>query len=204
MRVIAGTNNKHKMEEFEKILQPFNVELIPLSEIGDFEDIEETGKTFEENARIKALAFAKFAASALKNGIPPVIADDSGLEVDALGGRPGIYSARYAENNDARIRKVLQEMTGVNNRTARFVCAIAIAAPSGIIAQVRGEVEGKIGFAPKGSAGFGYDPIFYPDGYDLTFAELGSEIKNGISHRSRALRKAGESLGIYFATGKSP
>lgn len=194
MRIIAGTNNRHKIEEFEEILKAFDVELMPLSEIGDFVDVEETGKTFEENAQIKALAFAKFAESAMKGEIPPVIADDSGLEIDALEGRPGIYSARYAEDNDARIRKVLLEMTGVKNRTARFVCAIAIARQGGILTLLRGEVEGKIGFEPKGSAGFGYDPIFYPEGYDFTFAELGSEIKNGISHRSRALRKAGEFL----------
>ena len=198
MKIIAGTNNRHKIEEFGEILQAFNVELIPLCEIGDFGDVEETGMTFVENAVIKALAFAKFAESKMKNGFPPVIADDSGLEIDALGGRPGIYSARYAENNDARIRKVLQEMMGVKNRTARFVCAIAIAGPGGIMAQVRGEVEGEIGLEPRGSTGFGYDPIFYPKGYDLTFAELGLEIKNGISHRSRALQKAGEFLKKHF------
>lgn len=223
MKILAATNNKHKIEEFRNILKDTGVQIISQEELGkELPDIPEDGDTFEENAKIKALGFAKFAGLT-------VIADDSGLEIRALAGAPGIYSARYAETNDKRIERVLRELEEVkrrngetakrrsnsenliklerwitNNRrpatddydarAARFVCVIALASPEKIISTFRGEVYGRIGFEPRGSGGFGYDPVFIPDGYDKTFAELGADIKDKISHRANALMKLDEFL----------
>ncbi len=233
MKILAATNNKHKIEEFRNILKDTGVRIISQEELGkQLPDIPEDGNTFEENAGIKALGFAKFADMT-------VIADDSGLEIRALDGAPGIYSARYAETNEKRIERVLRELKEVNrrtgesavakklwrtqtekqrsnpernnessdwrlttddsrlttDRTARFVCVIALASPEKVIATFRGEVYGRIGYEPKGCGGFGYDPVFIPDGYDRTFAELGSDIKDKISHRANALKK----LDAYLA-----
>ncbi|MFA6290686.1 MAG: non-canonical purine NTP pyrophosphatase [Victivallales bacterium] len=230
MKILAATNNKHKIGEFRNILKDTGVEIISQEELGkQLPDIPEDGKTFEENAGIKALGFAKFADMT-------VIADDSGLEIRALDGAPGIYSARYAETNEKRIERVLRELEEVNrrigetanrslnsensykignwqsaienlktdnerlatsdfnDRAARFVCVIALASPEKVIATFRGEVYGRIGYEPKGCGGFGYDPVFIPDGYDRTFAELGSDIKDKISHRANALKKLDEYL----------
>ena len=218
MKILAATNNKHKVEEFRNILKDTGVQIISQEELGkELPDIPEDGETFEENAGIKALGFAKFADLT-------VIADDSGLEIKALDGAPGIYSARYAETNDKRIARVLRELERTSGRTgesakrradaekrpksgswqsaienvpdrvARFVCVIALANPEKVIATFRGEVYGRIGYEPKGSGGFGYDPVFIPDGYDKTFAELGADIKDKISHRANALKKLDEYL----------
>lgn len=197
MKILAATNNKHKIDEFRSILANAGFELVSPDSLGrEVPDIPEDGSTFEENAAIKALGFAKFAGMT-------VIADDSGLEISALDNAPGIYSARYAETNDKRIERVLTELEEVKRRTgdslgrsARFVCVIALAVPGKVIATFRGEVYGRIGFEARGAGGFGYDPVFIPDGYDKTFAELGSETKDKISHRANALVKMKEYLDI--------
>ena len=191
MKFLAATGNLHKIEEFKQILGPLGITFVSPAEIGGIPEINETGKTFEENASLKALEAANFAKM-------KVFADDSGLEVEDLDNAPGIYSARYADNNNGRIKRVLQELEKIESRLgeierkARFVCVIAIAEPRNIIKTFRGEVYGKIIRSPRGNAGFGYDPIFQPDGFDQTFAELSPGIKDSISHRANALKKAAD------------
>ncbi len=182
-RVVAATTNKHKLEEFKKLLHDQKAEIVGLDSYPDMPETEETGKTFKENAEIKALAASAYCDV-------PAFADDSGLEVEALNGAPGIYSARYADTPAARIERVLKEMEGQTNRNARFVCVLSIAANGEVIESFEGEVRGKLIDAPRGANGFGYDPIFVPDGYDQTFAEMSEELKNQISHRARACQKA--------------
>lgn len=184
-RVVAATSNKHKLEEFKEMLKDQNAEIVGLDSYPDMPPIEETGKTFRENSEIKALAAHEYCDA-------PAFADDSGLEIEALDGAPGIYSARYADTPEARIERVLREMEGKTNRNARFVCVLSIAANGEIIESFEGEVRGKIIDAPRGKGGFGYDPIFVPDGYDQTFAEMPEELKNQISHRARACQAAME------------
>ncbi|MCM1579609.1 MAG: RdgB/HAM1 family non-canonical purine NTP pyrophosphatase [Ruminococcus sp.] len=179
MKIILTSNNKNKLREFREILEPAGFEVISQSEAGVDIEAEENGETFEENARIKARA----VYDRLKM---PVIADDSGLEVDMLGGEPGVRSARYAEVGHRRER-VLRELEGVpwDKRTARFVCVICYIDEEGNEHFARGECEGKIGYENRGENGFGYDPIFMYNG--KSFAELSAEEKNRISHRARAL-----------------
>ncbi len=188
LRMLAATGNKHKIEEFRNMLSGIKVKfsLITPDSIEGFPEIVEDGASFEENAAKKAVEASAYADMA-------AFADDSGLEVDALGGEPGILSARYAgegASNEQRIAKLLKNLEGVSNRKARFVCVIAIAYRGELAGSFRGEVEGSIIDAPRGSHGFGYDPVFVPDGYDKTFAELGSDVKDKISHRAKAMRKA--------------
>jgi XTP/dITP diphosphohydrolase len=191
MKFLAATGNLHKIEEFKNILAPLGLEFISPADIGGIPDVDETGTTFEENAEIKALETANFAKM-------KVFADDSGLEIEDLGNAPGIFSARYADDNDGRIARVLKELKEVEtregpiNRKARFVCVIAIAEPGRVIKTFRGEVYGRIICEPRGNGGFGYDPIFQPDGFDKTFSELSPETKDSISHRANALKKAAE------------
>jgi len=191
MKFLAATGNLHKIEEFKNILAPLGLEFISPADIGGIPDVDETGDTFEANAALKALETANFAKM-------KVFADDSGLEIEDLDNAPGIYSARYADENDGRITRVLNELKeiekkqGAIHRKARFVCVIAIAEPGKLIHTFRGEVYGKIICEPRGNGGFGYDPIFQPDGYDKTFSELPAEIKDSISHRANALKKAAE------------
>lgn len=185
---VIATGNKHKLEEIGAILKDFNLEVLSMKDVGlEGLEIIEDGNTFEENALIKAKTVME------KTG-RLALADDSGLEVDILNNQPGIYSARFAgekatdeENNN----KLLKLLSGVplEDRKARFVCAIAAVFPNGESIVLRGECPGKIGFEPKGTAGFGYDPLFIVEGSDKTFAELGEEKKNRISHRARALEK---------------
>jgi XTP/dITP diphosphohydrolase len=182
-RVVAATSNKHKLEEFKKMLQDQKAEIVGLDSYPDMPPIEETGKTFRENSEIKALAANRYCDV-------PVFADDSGLEIEALNGAPGVYSARYAENPKACIERVLKEMKGQTNRKARFVCILSIAANGEIINSFEGEVRGRIIDEPRGEGGFGYDPIFVPDGYEQTFAEMSEDQKNQISHRARACQAA--------------
>lgn len=182
MKLVFATRNAGKLREAREILG--EVDLIGAVE-ADLPEVEETGATFEENARLKALAAA--AASGL-----PALADDSGLEVDALGGRPGVYSARYGGpglDDAGRRRRLLAELEGVppRRRTARFVCAIALARPDGTVAVARGICEGRILEAERGTGGFGYDPVFAPEGHDRSFGELSAEVKNRLSHRAKAL-----------------
>ena len=191
-QILAGTSNKHKVEEFKSALTHLlpDLQILMTSDFPSFPDVEENGSTFEENASIKAKHASAFANM-------PAFADDSGLEVMALNGSPGIYSARYAgeKASDAeKMAKLLSEMKGKSDRRARFVCVIALAASDGKCQLFRGEVYGVIAHEPAGSQGFGYDPIFIPDGYDKTFGELGAEIKEKISHRAAAVEKMTEFL----------
>ncbi len=188
MKVLAATGNKGKIREFSQILSPLGFETVSPKDIGLDIDPEETGKTFAENAKIKALAFMQ--ASGM-----PVIADDSGLMVDFLDGAPGIYSARYAEGSDAdRCEKLLQNMEGADNRSARFVSSVCMAFPDGKIIEAEGFCEGEINLSPIGENGFGYDPVFYIADMGKTVAQMSADEKNAISHRGKALRLLAEKL----------
>ena len=180
MKLVFATNNKHKLEEMRAILGG-KVELLSLAAIDCHDDIPETADTLEGNALIKArYIYDKYGCACF--------ADDTGLEVDALGGEPGVYSARYAgENNDseANMRKLLQNLTGKSERSAQFRTVIALII-EGEEFLFDGIVRGRISEERMGSAGFGYDPIFVPDGYEESFAQMAAEQKNAISHRSRA------------------
>ena len=181
--IVAATGNQHKLAEYAQLLEGQNIELKSLNDYPGYTEPEENGTTFKENASIKALAACKYFDV-------PAFADDSGLEVEALDNRPGIHSSRYAATDAERIAKLLKELEGKENRRARFVCVIAIAANGEVIETFEGEVKGTILSAPRGENGFGYDPIFQPDGFDKSFAELTQEEKNRISHRANAYAKA--------------
>ena len=186
MKIFAATTNNHKLSEFHDILAPFGIFVNSAYDGRDLPSIAEVGHTFEENAILKA----KGVASAI-NQI--VFADDSGLEVEALDGEPGILSARYAGENATdsdRIDKLLKRLQNKSSRLARFVCVVAVASPKGLLGTTAGFVYGEIGTSPRGHQGFGYDPIFVPNGYDCTMAELSPQEKNKVSHRYEALRKA--------------
>jgi XTP/dITP diphosphohydrolase len=183
-RLVIATHNRGKRTEIAALLAPFKVDVIGAVELG-LPEPEETGATFEANAALKALAAAN--ASAL-----PAIADDSGLVVPALGGAPGIYSARWAgpDHNFARAMALVEErLAGSTDRRAVFVAVLALAWPDGHIESFRGEARGTLVFPPRGTRGFGYDPIFRPDGRSLTFGEMAPEEKHAISHRADAFRK---------------
>lgn len=187
--IVIATHNTGKLREFQSLLAGIATRLRSLNDFPSIADVEETGKTFSENALLKAQTYA--AQTGLWT-----LADDSGLEVDALGGAPGIFSARYAgagASDATRINRLLDELsrTGDTERRARFVCVIAIAGPTMKEAQMfTGTCAGRIASAPRGTHGFGYDPIFVPDGYTESFGELSPEIKQEISHRARALKAA--------------
>ncbi len=189
MKIVFATNNKHKLEEIKDILGK-DFEIVSLAEIGCHEDIPETGLTLEENARQKSTYIVEHYNH-------DCFADDTGLEVDALNGEPGVHSARYAEGTDhdseANMRKLLSKMSNVKERTARFRTVISLII-NGVEYQFEGRVEGRIATEKHGTEGFGYDPIFIPEGYDKSFAELGEEVKNQISHRARAVKKLAEYL----------
>lgn len=185
IQIVAATCNEHKLGEFRELLKDQSVEVVGLNNYPDYPDVEETGSTFKENAEIKALAANKYCDV-------PAFADDSGLVVEALDGAPGIRSSRYADSDAARIQRVLTELDDNENRRAKFVCALSIALNGEIIETFIGEVKGTIAREPRGENGFGYDPIFIPDGYDKTFGELASEIKDKISHRAKAFELAME------------
>ena len=194
-RIIFATGNAGKMREIREIMADTGAEILSMKEAGLTADIEENGKTFEENAIIKAKAIA-----ALTDDI--VLADDSGLEVDYLNKEPGVYSARYlGEDTSYEIKNqaILDRLAGVpkEKRTARFVCAIAAAMPDGEVLVTRETIEGYIGDKPAGNGGFGYDPIFYVDEYGCSTAELTEEQKNEVSHRGKALRAMKEKLNQY-------
>ncbi len=185
MKLAIATNNKHKLSEIRAILGDSFEELLSLSELGIDIDIEETGKTLEENALIKARTIFRLSGLA-------AIADDTGLMVDALDGAPGVYSARYAgeEHNDAKNREyLLKNLQGVNDRSAHFATSIALCYPDGTELLSEGRVDGEILHEERGSEGFGYDSLFYSHELGKTFAEASQAEKNTVSHRGRALRE---------------
>lgn len=193
MKLVLATRNQGKVREIGEMLKDQNgIQLLSLRSYPDAPDVVEDGKTYEENAIKKAAALAEYTGHL-------TIADDSGLEVDALGGAPGVHSARYAGEDASDQDRILKLLDALHNtpddrRSGRFICAVAIAEPLTQAQVVRGVCEGQIIRKPRGGSGFGYDPIFVPVGYDKTFAELGDEIKNQISHRAEALGKARQLL----------
>lgn len=189
MKLVFATNNKHKLDEVRKITSRHPVEIVSLAEINCFDDIPETTDTLEGNALQKAHYIQeKFGLNCF--------ADDTGLEVEALNNAPGVYSARYAgpgHDSEANMKKLLHEMEGMENRKARFRTVIALVW-NGKTYTFDGIVNGTITTTKRGENGFGYDPIFIPEGYEQTFAELGNDIKNQISHRAKAVEKLDEFL----------
>lgn len=181
-RIVFATNNLHKLDEARQILQPLGVEVLSLSDIDCHTEIPETGATLDDNARQKAMFIKEHYGY-------DCFADDTGLEVDALDGAPGVYSARYAgpgHDSAANMRLLLANMNGTADRKARFRTVVALA-EGDRLTTVSGECPGEITEAPAGEAGFGYDPVFRPDGYEVTFAQMNAEEKNAISHRGRAM-----------------
>lgn len=226
MKIIFATGNEGKMREIREILRDMDAEILSMKEAGIEIDIEENGSTFEENAEIKAravaaavrmtagenaaaqtVAGAAYKATAVQAGEMPddiiVLADDSGLEIDALHKEPGIYSARYLGEDtpySVKNKNLIDRLEGVpdNKRTARFVCAIAAVLPGGESIVSRGVIEGRIDYEEKGSNGFGYDPIFYVPEFCATTAQLSAAEKNRVSHRARALEAMKEELKRRF------
>lgn len=191
-KIIFATGNEGKMKEVRMILKDLGLPVLSMKEAGVQADIVEDGTTFEENAKIKAVAVQKLTGAL-------VLADDSGLEIDYLNKEPGIYSARYmGEDTPYSVKNanLISRLAGVpdEQRTARFVCAIAAAFPDGEVLTTRGTIEGIIGYEERGENGFGYDPIFYLPEYKKSTAELSQEEKNALSHRGRALRQMEEEL----------
>ena len=188
MIIYSATKNIHKLREFNEILQPHGINVIMLEHSDKIPEIPETGTSFKENAIIKATTIASIAKKT-------VIADDSGLEVFSLNGEPGIRSARYAgeKSSDMEcIKKLLGKLEHHADRTSRFVCVIAVADPTGLIGTTEGEIRGTISETLKGKNGFGYDPIFIPEGLKQTFAQLSAEKKNRMSHRFYAIKQCVE------------
>jgi len=200
-QLLLATRNRHKKRELQELLADMEVEILTLKDVDPIPEVVEDGETFEANAVKKARATA-MAAGILS------LADDSGLEVDALQGKPGVYSARFAgehatdEENNAKLLKLMESVPD-EKRTARFVSVIAICDPQGHVETVRGECKGTIARIPAGNGGFGYDPLFIPQGYEQTYAQLSAEEKNRISHRGVALAKAVPVLKAYFAARQS-
>jgi XTP/dITP diphosphohydrolase len=197
MQLIVATRNAHKTREIEQIFGS-RLAVRDLTAHPEISEITESGTSFEENAKLKAIAVSRRLPGL-------VIADDSGLEVDALGGAPGIQSARYAGANASDTERIAMLLSRVVNtgtksdqRRARFRCVLAVARDGHVLATFEGVVDGKIAERPRGSHGFGYDPIFIPDGFGETFAELPEEVKNNISHRAEAVRKLQAELPTLF------
>lgn len=195
MRFIIATHNGHKLKELKRILEPLGIDAVTDRDLGiTLSEAEETGSTFAENAEIKATSGCR------ESGLP-CIADDSGLAVDALGGEPGVYSARYAGehgDDEANIVKLLTKLADIpeEKRTARFVCSICVVFPDGRKLTVEGKSEGRIGYEKRGEGGFGYDPVFMFG--DRSFSELSAEEKDEVSHRGHALRALARELPKYI------
>lgn len=191
--IIIATRNKGKIKEFSDFFEAYEINVKSLLDFEDVPEVEENGKSFEENAALKAEQIAHFLQH-------PVLADDSGLVVDYLDGEPGIYSARYAgvgstdEENNQKLLKKLQNIPE-SKRSARFVCVLAISIPGENTVFFKGFCEGKIAFEPLGKNGFGYDPLFIPEGYEKTMAQLSPEEKNKISHRKNAFDRLRKTIG---------
>ncbi|MBR6562022.1 MAG: RdgB/HAM1 family non-canonical purine NTP pyrophosphatase [Oscillospiraceae bacterium] len=198
-RLILASNNRKKLLELQAILEDTGIEVLSQREAGcDFE-VDENGETFEENAYLKAIAVTQATGEA-------AIADDSGLCVDALDGEPGVYSARYTGNHEdtdeMRNDYLLSKLENVENRSARFVSCICCTLPNGDVLRARGECEGEILRESRGSLGFGYDPVFLPEGFSLSMGEIAPEVKNAISHRAKALDEFKKELREYNAAHK--
>ena len=199
MKILIATTNKGKLREFKSLLSQMNIETLSLDDMKEKIEVEEDGKTFLENAIKKAKEYANFYNI-------PVIAEDAGLEVEALNNYPGVYSARFYDidfggkeeivtnKDEANIKKLLRLLEGKNNRKARFVSTVVFYSPKDFGLWTEGYCYGEIAKEPRGNKGFGYDPIFIPEGYDKTMAEISPEEKNRISHRGKAVRKLMEKL----------
>ncbi len=193
MEIVLATRNKKKIEEIRRITADLPITVLSLDDFPDCPETVEDRDSFEGNAVKKATEVCRFTGK-------PSLADDSGLEVEALGGAPGIYSARYADGaggNDVRnYEKLLDELKNIpdEKRGARFVCCIALSFPDGTEKTFFGYAKGSIGWEPKGNTGFGYDPVFIPEGYKITFAEMSGEEKDRLSHRGKAIEKVAEFL----------
>lgn len=197
-KFVIATNNPHKVIEFKRILEPMGITCVSQKEMGIVCDAEETGKTFGENAYIKAKAVYDLC------GLPSV-ADDSGICVDALGGEPGIYSARYGGEgltDPDRMFLLLKNMEDQEDRAAHFTSAICCVMDDGAVIEAEGYIYGQLTKEPRGEHGFGYDPIFLPDGYEQTTAEMESDAKNAISHRGNALRIFADKLKEFYDADK--
>ncbi|BDR73687.1 non-canonical purine NTP pyrophosphatase [Clostridium tetani] len=195
--VLLATNNENKVNEIKDILCELNLKVVSLKEVGINVEVEEDELTFMGNALKKALTLYNM----IDDKKYMVLADDSGLSVDVLGGSPGVFSARYAGehgNSKANNEKLLEDMKGLKNRKGKFICAMALVIDKDNIIKVQGEVEGSIGYEEKGDNGFGYDPLFFVPKYNMTFAEMDKDIKNSISHRRDALNKIKEKLKSYI------
>ncbi len=193
--LVVASHNKNKIREIKDLVADLSFKVVSIEELGDFPDIEEDGATFKENARKKALETAQHVHQL-------VLADDSGLEVDALNGAPGVYSARFAgepTSDERNNQKLLALLEGVepDKRGAQFRCVMALADPSGRVEYAEGICRGSIGFSPQGENGFGYDPLFLVPEYGKTFAQLGPKLKNKISHRGRAMEQMKKILQAY-------
>ena len=184
LEILIATNNLGKVKEIKDILDSPEIKILTLKDFPHLPKIEEDGKTYQENAFKKARKISEYTGKIC-------LADDSGLEIDYLKGKPGIYSSRWGKSDEERINKVLKllENIPINKRNAKFVCAAILFFPDGKIYMVKEECKGSIEFMPKGEHGFGYDPIFLVTEYDKTFAELGDKIKNQISHRGKAMKR---------------
>jgi len=187
MEIVLATKNKNKIKEVKRIIKDKSISMLTIDDFPGCPEVEEDGTTFEANAVKKALAVAHYTGK-------PSLADDSGLEVYALNGAPGTLSSRYAgkEADDRKnVKKLLDEMHSVDEekRGARFTCCVALAFPDGMVKTFFGYIEGRIGKEPKGVRGFGYDPVFYPEGESRSFAEMSGEEKDALSHRGKALKE---------------
>ncbi len=197
MEIVLATRNKKKVEEIRRIAVGLPITILSLDDFPDCPEVVEDQNTFEGNATKKAREIARCSGK-------PSLSDDSGLAVDALGGKPGVFSARYAPdaangNDPKNYEKLLRDLEGISGerRSARFVCCIALAFPEGEVRTFFGFAEGKIGHAPRGERGFGYDPVFVPDGFDRTFAEMAPQEKDVLSHRGKAIEKLSEYLHFF-------
>jgi XTP/dITP diphosphohydrolase len=184
LEILIATNNLGKVKEIKDILSICKIKILTMKDFSHLPKIEEDGKTYQENAFKKARKISEYTGKIC-------LADDSGLEIDYLKGKPGIYSSRWGNSDEERINKVLKllENVPINKRNAKFVCVAVLFFPDGKTYIVKEECDGIIGFQPKGEHGFGYDPIFLVPEYEKTFAELGDKIKNQISHRGKAMRR---------------
>jgi XTP/dITP diphosphohydrolase len=198
MEIVLATRNKKKIEEIKRVIGDMPVSVLTIDDFPECPEVKEKGVTFRENAIRKALTVAQFTGK-------PALADDSGLEVDSLSNAPGVFSSRYAgesATDKKNMEKLLHEMRSIDDdkRNARFVCCLALVFPDCRLEIFSGQVEGRIGREPKGSGGFGYDPLFYPEGRDKTFAEMPADEKDALSHRGKALREFRKYLrSVYFA-----